>query len=674
MNKELKYRPEIDGLRAVSVLGVIFFHAGLGVGGGFVGVDVFFVISGFLISGIICRQLESGSFSLKQFWWRRIKRIVPASAVAVIATLFVGLWLVEPEGLASLAKSALANVAMASNIYFWRNTGYFQLEAEMMPLLHTWSLAVEEQFYLIFPLVLLCVFRVKRKWIVGLIIIGGGVSLGLSMLTLNQYPGATFFLLPTRAWELLCGALISVGCRHYRPGKWIGEGCSALGLATIAYCMFIYDMGTSFPGVHAVPPVFGACLVIIGNQGRLSSSGRLLAWKPLVLIGLMSYSLYLWHWPVVVLSKYVIATRGLLSDAASLIFIFGLGYLSWRFVEKPFRYETRLKSFKASVGFWVSSGAATSLLAGLMIWQGGFPDRFAGKMEQLIADIHWNGAERHSVVSPEEQLVLLGDVTASEKPTFVLWGDSHGLAVTDLWNRLGNKYGVCGVALLSSGTPPLIGVSQPNKDLESQLQNANLTRKRFKWLLGSNVENVVLIARWNFNILGYAETESHEIVNHGRFAQVIAEPKAEDTSQVEAARVLGSALRKQVEALVLKGKRVWIIKQVPLIDRGNAARSFAAYKRFPKLNKQFNCESIRREDYLNQRKVTDDIFDSLKIKDVKIVDPLDAFFGKRDQLLLYGDRAYYKDEDHLTRAGAEYYLADLFEGMIMEFEKKTEEK
>ena len=199
MNKHLKYRPEIDGLRALSVLGVIFFHAGLEVSGGFVGVDVFFVISGFLISGIIWRQLESGSFSLKQFWWRRIKRIVPASAVAVVATLFAGLWLVEPGGLVNLAKSALANTAMVSNIYFWRNTGYFQLEAEMMPLLHTWSLAVEEQFYLIFPFILLGVFRLKRNWIVGLIVLGGGVSLGLSMSTLERYPGATFFFIADKS-------------------------------------------------------------------------------------------------------------------------------------------------------------------------------------------------------------------------------------------------------------------------------------------------------------------------------------------------------------------------------------------------------------------------------------------------------------------------------------------
>jgi peptidoglycan/LPS O-acetylase OafA/YrhL len=282
------YRPDVDGLRALAVLTVILCHAGLGCPGGFVGVDVFFVISGFLITSLLSREISEGQFSLVAFWERRIRRIFPTIFVVVLATLIAGWFLYLPEDFLTLGKSALAQTVLLANVFFFRKTGYFEDAADTHPLLHTWSLAVEEQFYLLFPLLLFFLTRCGRKSLVGGIAFLGVGSFALSVVGSYSHPAATFYLLPSRAWELMMGALLAVLPDGRKPTRWLNEAAGLAGLGLILFSVFTYTSLTRFPGVAALPPCLGAALIIFSGRSKITLVGRGLVWRPLVFIGLIS--------------------------------------------------------------------------------------------------------------------------------------------------------------------------------------------------------------------------------------------------------------------------------------------------------------------------------------------------------------------------------------------------
>ncbi|MDB4538084.1 acyltransferase, partial [Akkermansiaceae bacterium] len=303
----MTYRPDIDGLRAVSVLGVVLFHAGAPVTGGFAGVDVFFVISGYLITGILIREMGENRFSIVRFWERRIRRILPVLFCVTLVTLIAGALLMLPFGFQVVGQSSVAVFLMASNIQFYRTTGYFDPSAEENPLLHTWSLSVEEQFYLVLPLLLLLVFRLRMQRNLGpmiwLVIAG---SLGISVFWLARDSAMSFYLLPSRAWELAVGSLLAARMPS-EAGKGVKFWGGWAGLALIVATFFVYTPETPFPGFAAMVPVAGAALVIWAGvgSGHRHGVGRWLSCRPLVAVGLASYSFYLWHWPFFAFHRYI---------------------------------------------------------------------------------------------------------------------------------------------------------------------------------------------------------------------------------------------------------------------------------------------------------------------------------------------------------------------------------
>ena len=295
----MRYRSEVDGLRAVAVVPVVLFHAGVPyIGGGFVGVDIFFVISGFLIThSLLADENFSPIDRFARFYERRIRRIIPALALVVSTTLVGGVAVLFPDQLMQLSKSAVATSTFASNFWFWSQSGYFRPPAQSMPFLHTWSLAVEEQFYIAFPLLLIVLGKGRR--IVSFIVV---TSVAAIIFAANVYftmhePGVAFYW-PTRAWELLLGSMIALTGSGPRRTR---EVISIAGLLLIAFSLFAFDVTTPFPGYSALVPVLGAAAVIYG--GGETFVGRALSLQPLVWVGLISYSLYLWHWPILVLTK-----------------------------------------------------------------------------------------------------------------------------------------------------------------------------------------------------------------------------------------------------------------------------------------------------------------------------------------------------------------------------------
>jgi peptidoglycan/LPS O-acetylase OafA/YrhL len=334
------YRPDIDGVRALAILPVILFHADLGCPGGFIGVDIFFVISGFLITTLILKELRADAFSLATFWERRIRRIFPALFVVIFATLIAGWFLYLPPDFDLLGQSVAAQALLLSNVFFYQHMGYFQPDSNAMPLLHTWSLAVEEQFYVIFPLLLIFLARHKRFSIAQIIFCLCICSLNLSVwgIKFNFSSSANFYLLPTRAWELMIGAfLAAIPRKQLFHARW-NEAAGLAGLGLVLYAVFFYTRETEFPGLAAIPPCLGAALIIISGGATPTLVSRVLVLRPIVFVGLISYSLYLWHWPLLVFTRYIsIEAQSWQLRVALLLASTVLAILTFTLIEVPFR-------------------------------------------------------------------------------------------------------------------------------------------------------------------------------------------------------------------------------------------------------------------------------------------------------------------------------------------------
>ncbi|MGB0960215.1 MAG: acyltransferase family protein [Halocynthiibacter sp.] len=333
----LKYRAEIDGLRAVAVVPVVLFHAGFtAFSGGFAGVDIFFVISGYLITTILIDDLENKRFSLLHFYERRARRILPALTCVVTFCVIAAWVLMSPPDLKTFGRGLIGVAVFASNIVFWRSQGYFSDDSDLNPLIHTWSLAVEEQYYVFFPLFLMLAWRLGRNKVFWLIVLFSAMSLGLSEWGWRNQASANFFLAPTRAWELFTGSICAfiLQNREVKPHN----GLSLLGIAAIVFAIFAYDESTPFPSLYTLVPIIGVVLVIL-FAGNGTITAKALSTKPCVGIGLISYSAYLWHQPIFAFTRLHQKSIDLpLLQVSFLILLsFGLAYLSWRYIEKPFR-------------------------------------------------------------------------------------------------------------------------------------------------------------------------------------------------------------------------------------------------------------------------------------------------------------------------------------------------
>jgi peptidoglycan/LPS O-acetylase OafA/YrhL len=347
----LKYRAEIDGLRALAVLPVILFHAGFEwFSGGFVGVDVFFVISGYLITTLIVSELSEGKFSLLDFYERRARRILPGLFIVMLVSLPFAWFLLTPSELKDFGQSLFATSTFVSNVLFWIESGYFETTAELKPLLHTWSLAVEEQYYLLFPIFMIAIWQFGIKWTLGLLILIFLSSLGLAEWAANtdkpKLVSGAYFLLPTRVWELLIGVFVALWLRsnHFFESIILNQLLSVIGALMIGYSILFFDADTPFPSTHTLVPVMGTALLILCCVKKTALYNTLTI-KPLVGLGLASYSAYLWHQPVLAFARHA------LLDKISDVMLLGLcgvslllAWLSYRYVEMPFRDRSIISS------------------------------------------------------------------------------------------------------------------------------------------------------------------------------------------------------------------------------------------------------------------------------------------------------------------------------------------
>lgn len=555
------YRPEVDGLRAIAVVSVILYHAGFGfVGGGFVGVDIFFVISGYLITGIVYREMVAGEFSLLRFYERRARRILPALFVMLAATLVAGWFLLSPGQLKGLSQATVSVVAFVSNHYFLIKTGYFSPTAAELPLLHMWTLSVEEQFYVVLPLLLMLLMRFRPRWIVAAMSLALLLSLVLCLRWEARNPELNFFFAGTRAWELLAGGLLAVvmsrGADPARVPRKLREGLGGAGLAVLIWVIASYGDETPFPGRYAVLPI-AATVLVIAFAGRDTAAGRFLSLRPMVAMGLISYSAYLWHQPVL---AYMTVWRGVKPEGAllwtGLAMILLASWLSWRYIEQPFRDRRRVGR-AAVAGFAVAGTAAFGVLGLTGHFAGGVPSRFTAPQIALAATAepspmragcHTEGVD---FLAPSEACVYFEGAAQ-----WAVFGDSHTVEIGyALAERLQARGEGAVIHLSSSGCIPALTA-------ESTVPGcAAWTRAAVRRLESDPaVRNVVVLYRHAAHLFG-SQLGTYPRVPDGS-------PLFTRTLTPEVAReAYWQSFGEMVRRLRAAGKTVYVLDPVPELGR-----------------------------------------------------------------------------------------------------------
>jgi len=646
----LKYRPDIDGLRAIAVLAVIFFHTGVpGFTGGFVGVDIFFVISGFLITSIILKDIQQGQFSIARFYERRIRRIFPALFPVIAFTLIVGAYLFDTNAFDEFGKSISATTLFSSNILFWLESGYFAAASLQKPLLHTWSLAVEEQFYIFFPLALVFIHRYLKSRYLLWILIALTLSLGASIYGVSHSPAATFYLVPTRAWELFAGSILAMGVLPIPSSAWLRHLLSVTGLALIVYSVGFYTEATPFPGQNAIAPVLGAWLIIYSNKAgeEMAIGNKVLSIRPLVLIGLISYSLYLWHWPLVAFSKYLMFRSFNGYESAGIILVsLAVSTLSWKYIEQPFRGKQMLLPDRKKL-FAIACIVMTTFagIGGLLHLQNG--------------TFSWNSIsgllppQKYTKLSGSpEDAVLIGD--NSKKASFVLWGDSHAGALAPAVNQMGFKHKISGYVFDAGFTCPIFGVELQNNVFDEKKFNQNV----FLFIKAKKIKTVFLAAAWS----GYVDSPD-----------VVIDGKNEKSTPARLDLILSSLIN-TIKVLQDLGIDVYVVLDVPNWN-DNPIRRLYLNKRYPnieyfsenvrqitvgdtysKYNQKFNFLLFNRGDVINKRHVLD----------------AGSYFGSDNasSIIVQNNRMLYSDSNHLSVEGA-LFVAPLFDESFKQMEAEN---
>lgn len=663
----MKYRADIDGLRALAVVPVVLFHLDVaGFGGGFVGVDIFFVISGYLITGLITEEIKQGHFTIAGFYERRIRRIFPALFFMLWCALVAGMVLLLPQDMKALNASLAATSLFISNIYLWLGSGYFEKAAEMQPLLHTWSLAVEEQFYIFFPIFWMLIWRWGRRWRSWTWLVLAG-SFVLSVYAVRHHRDAAFYLLPTRAWELLIGSVIALNAVPRLSWRWLNEAFAAAGLVLILLAVFGYDRATRFPGEAALLPCIGAGLIIYaGLNGRFTLIARMLSWRPVVFVGLISYSLYLWHWPLIVFAKYRnVAALSNTQSAMVLAASLALATFSWRFVERPFRRSATTSAAgrdgmhadkprpwiaNAAIAYGVSVIAA-SVVVCAMSYGVYSSDRAllaiygerVYRYDREALQIHSTSDCTASVTAALSKTCLLGDTQV--KPTLALWGDSYADTLKDSLAVALRKAKLSAGRFVMHSCPSILHTRLNRIDDPSLTQKCmQFNQATFELLThDASINTVVLLD----NYLWYLETT--------KATTPLLSPTHQYANEAERRQLIVAELVATIDALSASGKRVIVVGAYPPgVGASVIARSLNFDNELPPAARMARADYDRKVLFVNSALA------GIKSDKVSFVDPSVLFcrnLKESDCSVVQHDAPMLSDGGHLSASGA----ADLTE-------------
>ncbi|MFD9897742.1 acyltransferase family protein [Mesorhizobium sp. NPDC059025] len=618
-------RPDIDGLRAIAVLCVVFFHYGANwLPGGFAGVDVFFVISGYLITKQLTESIDHHRWLwpvLFDFYGRRIRRIFPALIVVLAATLAAGWFLLIPGDYQTAGSSAAYATVGFGNLHFYWNTSYFDRSAELQLLIHTWSLGVEEQFYLVWPVLLFgLLMTVPRRWtslIITLMILAG---LAYSARTVAVNPKAAFYLPQSRAWELGAGALLV-----FLPtitNRLLSEATVLVGLALVSLSVFTLQGSETALGLSMVPTVLGSALIVCRKQGTIASN--MLGSTPFRGIGLISYSLYLWHWPILVF--YRLTHFEQLPTGVDLVVLlaltFGLSYLSYRFVELPIvkkPVEWALPTIPAALAVVVAGNAVAS--------QEGYPERLTTEAAALYASTtdfskHRPNCHRNDNFQlPLEKSCAFGAQSAA--PTAAVWSDSHGVEIADALGDIEAPKGKSVVSLTYSSCPPSLDYASPDHQIGCR--------------------------PFNTDALGYLldRPEIRTIIMTAFYEYYLGKPESDRfVTGFEAA----------VSKLSEAGKRVILIASNPVTGYAIPQAAARSAMTTPRPEISLPLTQLRRETQVSR-----DLLDTLarRYRNVEVVDPADSFCADQTCSMIAEGKPLLFDDNHLTLTSARKIAAKI---------------
>ncbi len=649
------YRKDIDGLRAIAVLPVVFYHAGSSLfSGGFVGVDVFFVISGYLITSIIAADIRDQQFSIKAFYERRARRLFPALFTVIVFCLVVAPFLLMPEELEDFGQSAATTALFSSNFLFFSEANYFAGPSELKPLLHTWSLAIEEQYYLLFPALLILIRRWLGDYLLATTLTVFVLSLGLSIYTTSASPDAAFYLLPSRAWELMLGSLIALLPVFAMP-RLISEAGSLIGLTAILYAVFAFDHDTVFPGLAALLPCLGTALLIVCGQTSGPTVNRVLALGPVVFVGLISYSLYLWHWPIFVFAKhYTLAPFTLAQQALLITASIGLAYLSWRFVEKPFRGPSGILSTRGIFRLSLTTMLVIVLIGLFYDESKGWPGRLPQDVAQMAEVANDKPPERRGCegIDPE-QLTFDRACKFRDDSTpvnFALWGDSHAMAMIPAMKSVAQDLDINGIHVTSNGCGPLVGVFRPQRDPEAECA-AFAARVLEIIAAHPEIETIIIAARWARHAEGttFGEEDAANL-----YLAEIGSNKADAAHNRE---VFEQAFSRTMAHLARLNRNILIVESVPEI--GFDAPIVLAKARWRNVEQD---DSVTLAEFERRQAFVREVFNKHLHAEAVRLDP-SAFFCNEHacSALDQAGQLLYFDNNHLSSNGAKRLVAPLTE-------------
>lgn len=577
------YRSDIDGLRALAVLSVVLFHAGVsGFGGGYVGIDVFFVISGYLLTGQVLSRLYQRGFSFQDFYARRAWRALPALTGVIGCSLIAGFYLLMPDSFAQAGIAAQRAAYFAVNHYFSgiENDYWDQVALSTQPFLHLWALAVGAQFVLVLPCLMVLLYRFARRhngdhdgpygppprWVVGGVLVGLAlISFAISSALVQSDQAAAFYLLPSRAWEFLLGAIIATwaGARVGRPPLWWAEICSIIGLVCIFWGVLTYTPATPFPGEHAVLPAVGAGLMLYAGHSPVPTwMARLLSLRALVFIGVISYSLFLWHWPILVFVRSTVWSVNGWPDiplVGVLLLTLAVSWVSWRLLERPFK-----TGYLASAKAWTSLIAALILVVACVV-----AGRYAGHashadqqqlppvLTQLDRDtsvapgLDCEGKPALDIIRAGQSGCELGDpatLAPHAVPDFILLGDAHARMWVRAFDTVSRDLGIHGLAMAYSNCVPLRGAVPP-----ARTECVHITEAALDYVARSPVQQVILAGNW------VTAAES-----------AFAAPASATASTPIA--TFNTSLQETIRFLQQAGKAVTVILDVPHLENDDVPR------------------------------------------------------------------------------------------------------
>ncbi|MCP3852935.1 MAG: acyltransferase [Gammaproteobacteria bacterium] len=620
------YRPEIDGLRAIAVLSVMFFHLGFGIPqGGFVGVDVFFVISGYLITRFILKEIEAGKFRYSNFLTRRIRRIMPALLFMTMCSVFVSYFILYPEDMGSFSKSVIAQPLALQNIHFLADGEYF-LGSDQKPLLHTWSLGVEEQFYLVWPFLIVLITPLNRTaqltTLLGIIIVSFVLNLILPIVS----PKASFFLLPTRAWELGIGGVLSFIEPNLVSGhamrNTVRRNIIALLSAFVLIFSFIWiSKGMLFPGWVAAIPVFATAILIYSLTFGETIVKKFLSTKPIVFIGLISYSLYLWHWPVIAFARHLkFDTQATIPAISILVISLVFAYMSYHYIEHPIRTRKILASNRSLIAAMLSIGSMLIIFGVFSLKTNGLDLRYNGMARSMLTASFNTRDERCGFVyrslHPNAQVCQLNGIPVKTGNGVLLWGNSHAGMWVDLLSKLADSHGI----------PFYLNSRNCRATNDHSFCNENVQSKILKFIEKEGIDKVILASSWygGYNI-------------------------PDDRFETD--------LENIVRKLSLLGVDTYLVIDTPSDASFEPLHQYLQNKSNPRFG---SIDISQYEEAKHGREL--ELFHNImrRFHNIHIIDPISAFCfdGKR----CYGGRgenAWYRDSSHITLNGA-HEATDLF--------------